>query len=381
MRIALALLLSGAALDAAAQTNDLAFSTWTWREEDGGPRAQGMAGAFVAVADDPSAVVLNPAGLVRQRKVAIDASGTGRRAGGGLRSRSTLGHIAGNGLLTRRWAIGGFISVPHDRRAVLGGAGFDGFLDTTTTDAGAALAWQPSARLSVGVRLNVTHLRLQSEALTTASPTTDAIFVGMATGRDRITGDAGLLFDLGRKTQLAASFRQGSSWRVDRAARNVSRDELLGSAPFELRFPTILSTGIAHRPDEHLLVSVQADLPLTGALAKNLTVTRGSFDRSTYTVSKGATLRAGAEASFNSGGLSLQVRAGVVNEPEGRLGFLGTDATERILFPETGPRRSSGTAGLSVITSPSAGAELGVHAAVTLGGERSVLTGGLSTRF
>src|SRR5262249_61648845 len=51
------------AASASAQTNDDAFRHWQWREPSVGARTAGLADAFVPLANDDSAVLVNPAGL------------------------------------------------------------------------------------------------------------------------------------------------------------------------------------------------------------------------------------------------------------------------------------------------------------------------------
>src|SRR6185503_3803946 len=95
------------AVPAAAQTNDHVFRSWRWTEEIEAPRAAGLAGAFVAVADDSSATVLNPAGMLLLPKtelaatMAASASGTISPVGDREDSRTDPGFIGGAGLIAK----------------------------------------------------------------------------------------------------------------------------------------------------------------------------------------------------------------------------------------------------------------------------------------
>lgn len=380
LRTLLALLILAAPV--AAQTNDPFFASWRWNEETPAPRAAGLAGAFVGLADDASAVMLNPAGMVRLPKIEIAASLLGRASGGpadALRSRTGFGYIGGSGLVSRRWAIGGYVSVPHDRHMLLvvpAGGAPAGFLDTTITDGGGALSWQPSDRLSLGLRINVTHLRLQADVISGA---TDPVFIGMAAGANRVTGDAGLLFDVTPAVKLGVIYRRGASWRVERIARRVSPSSVIDTQPFELRAPSLVSGGFSYRANEHLLLTGQGDLLLFDS-GSPLRVTQGASAATDYNRESNFNLRGGAEVSWNTGGISLQVRGGIAREAPGALVFSGTDAVEAGLFLGQDPI-TFGTAGASVVAAAGAGAELGVHVAATLGGERTVFSGGVSLRF
>jgi long-subunit fatty acid transport protein len=385
MRASLTLLVILAARPALAQTNDSLFADWRLDQDTGAPRAAGLGGAFVAVADDASAVMLNPAGLVRLGKAEIAASLLSRGAaqGGTLRSRTSVGYVGGAGLLSRRWAVGGFLSVPHDRHTSFPSVSSTssrgpGFFDTTVTDAGAALSWQPTARLSLGLRLNVTHLRLQADVNTIAADGSD-LFIGMAASGNRVTGDAGLLFDASDALRFGLVYRQGATWTVERLARDVSRDVLLDESPYELRSPSALRAGLAYRINEHLLLTGQGDL-VFGAPAGSIRITRSAFRSNDYTRETALDGRAGVEVSWNAGSVSLQLRGGIAREAAGAIVYVGADDSESRLFD--GQSSSTfGTAGASIVAAPGAGTEFGVHLASAFGGERTVVSGGISLRF
>ena len=367
-----------AAPAALAQTNDAFFSSWHPGLDQGAPRAAGMAGAFVAVADDSSAVAINPAGIASLAKSEVQASLLARGASDaatGLRSRTSLGYVGGAGLISRHWAIGGFVSVPHDRHTGVDGTSF---LDSTITDGGVALAWQPDPRLSLGARLNATHLRLQAAVRTGTG--VDERFVGMAAGATRITGDAGLLFAASDALRIGLVYRRGATWQVTRVARDVAHDVVLDDARFELRAPSSVSGGFALRVNEHLLLSAQGDLLLLDTSNDALAIVRGSFQPADYTRDNALDGRAGAEVSMNLGALSVQLRSGVARETRATFRYSGSDTAEAALF--SGQVASTyGTAGVSLVAAPGAGAEFGAHASAAFGTERTVFAAGVSLRF
>ncbi len=379
-RSLIAFALASGAVCAQAQTNDLVFGSWRWSEETGAPRAAGMAGAFVALADDSSAVMLNPAGIVRVPKVELSASLQGRGSGDSLRSRTSVGYLGGSGLLTRRWGLGGFLSIPHDRRVRLPNAVPSGYLDTTVTDAGAAVSWQPSASLSLGLRLNLTHLRAQSASEVPAGPGTEALFVAVAGGRTRVAGDAGVLVDLSPEVRLGVVYRQGVSWTVDRVARSLSTGATLESERFEIHSPSSLRAGLAYRASERLLLTGQGDFVLYESMSDSTRITRGAFTRSDYGTSNALNVRAGAEVSWNVGSMSFQLRGGIAREAGGSLAYRGDDSSESQVF-RTAPADTYGTVGASLVTIAGRGSELALHTAMALSPERTVFSGGLSVRF
>src|SRR5260370_13710056 len=149
------------------QTNDEFYRSWRWTEDVAAPRAAGLGGAYVAIADDSAAAVLNPAGLTLLPKTEVTAGilwrGSGSLGQDATKSRMGVGFVAGAGKLTKRWALGGYLTEPFDERVVLSPTGTSGRLETTVTDGGAALAWAPTARVRVGLRLNLTHVRVEGE--------------------------------------------------------------------------------------------------------------------------------------------------------------------------------------------------------------------------
>ena len=75
MRIGLALVIGilGFAAGAAAQTNDEVFPQFQWNFSTPGARANGMGRTFIGMADDATATVTNPAGLVSLTKPQVYA--------------------------------------------------------------------------------------------------------------------------------------------------------------------------------------------------------------------------------------------------------------------------------------------------------------------
>src|ERR1019366_1154494 len=63
----------GFAAGAAAQTNDEIFPQFQWNFSTPGARANGMGRSFIGMADDATAAVTNPAGLMSLTKPQVDA--------------------------------------------------------------------------------------------------------------------------------------------------------------------------------------------------------------------------------------------------------------------------------------------------------------------
>lgn len=363
-RVVFAIASTACALPATAQTNDHLFRSWRWTEEIEAPRAAGLAGAFVAVADDSSATVLNPAGIMLLPKtelaatMAASASGTISPIGDRQDSRTDPGFIGGAGLIAKRLAIGAYLNRAHHDHVVLDSAipalaEETGFLDVAVTDAGAALAWQPMRRVYVGGRLNVRHLSL--EGLWSSPPIvqpqfrSQAIQVGLNAGADRLTVDAGVLVQLTDALRFGLAHRQGASWEVNRLATNPTLKLPLDSRPTQFRSPSAFSSGLAWHVNPQVMLTAQVDYVLYGQLQSSLDIRHGAFARDDYQLRNAFEARMGVELSRRLGAVSLQLRGGIYSQAPGQLRYVGDDQGESLAFPPT-TRRTLVATGLSVIS-------------------------------
>lgn len=356
--------LAAGAFPAAAQTNDHVLRSWRWTETIEAPRAAGLAGAFVAVADDSSATFLNPAGLALLPKTELSASlgatrsGTVPPIGDRFASSTDPGFVGGAGLVAKRLAVGAYLTRAHHSHIVLEStepvlSGETGFFDMKVTDVGAALSWQPFSRVYLGGRFNVRHLAL--EGLWSIPPSVQpqlrvqAMQVGLNAGANRITVDAGALIQVTDALRFGFTHRQGASWEVNRSATNPFLKLALDSRPTEFRSPSVFSGGLAWRVNPQVLLSAQVDYVLYRQLQSNLDIRQGAFARNDYELSNAFEPRLGVELSRRVGAVSLQVRGGVYSQAPGSLRYVGTDAEEKLVFPAT-KRRTLVATGLSVIS-------------------------------
>jgi long-subunit fatty acid transport protein len=389
---ALAIGLAAGAMPAAAQTNDHVFRSWRWSETVEAPRAAGLGGAFVAVADDSSATYLNPAGLALLPKTELSASlgatGSGRIApvGDRFESRTDPGFVGGGGLVAKRLAVGAYVTRAHHSHVVLESTdrvltAETGFIDVKVTDAGAAVAWQPLSRLYVGARVNVRYLELEgllsvSEQLTRSGVTVETLRVGLDSGDTRTTVDFGALVQITDSVRFGAAHRAGVSWGVNRTSMNTALKIPLDERPTELRSPSVLSAGLAWRLNPQVLLSAQVDYVLYSQLQSNLDIRSGAFARGDYDLSNAVEPRLGVELSRRVGSVSLQLRGGIHSQAPGSLRYTGTDTTEKLTFPAT-KRRTLVATGLSVITRFG----LRLDSSALFEGEGTAFTLGLAVRF
>lgn len=381
LRAALAAaVLAFAAPSSFAQTNDHIWRSWSWQEDVASPRVAGLAGASVALGDDASDVFTNPAGIGFLPKTEIAASilmrGSGRLAlGDRTTSRTGIGFIGGAGRVTPRLAIGAFVTEPHDERISLaaGGspAGDSGYLDTTVTDAGVAVAWNPTAPVSIGLRLNVSHLRVQG-LLNHSSPGA-AYDSGAAGAQDRIAGDAGVLVRLSDKLSAGLAFTQGARWEVSRTEGTTSFG-VVDAAPYQVSSPSRLALGVAVRPSPRLTLVGQADYLLLSRLEETFQAVTAAGARADYILHDAFDYRAGVEYSVPIGTTSLQLRGGVLSRAPGAFRFVGTGAEAAAFAGEQ--RQTLATVGGSIVLRT-----LRLHVAAALGGDRTVAAAGAAVRF
>ena len=362
------------------QTNDEFYRSWRWTEEVGAPRAAGLGGAYVGLADDSAAAVLNPAGLTLLPKTEI-AGGVLWRGSGSLgpdttASRTGIGVISGDAVLTKKWALGGYLTEPFDERVLLGPGGTSGRLATTVTDGGVALGWAPATRVRLGFRLNLTHVRVEGEW---ARPegSSASLLVGAAAGMTRVTGNAGLLVDVTDTLRVGASYRQGASWDVSRTASNPALGVAVDpGSVYRYRSPSVASVGASLRVGVRVVVSGQLDYLRLSEVRDAFAVRVGPFAAGNYELADAVEGRGGVEFSQPVGRVSIQMRAGVHSASGASLRYAGADAAESIRFRGS-ERLTEWSTGTSLVMASGAR----VDVAVTSGKLRTTVSAGAVLRF
>ena len=341
-----------------AQTNDQFFRSWQWSTDQAPARVAGLGGAFVAVADDSSAILFNPAGLVGVQKTEIMGAMVARRRGttasqlgDTLHAFADIGFAGGSAAISSKWSIGGYCARAHDRRTELDavslpdGTGTAGFLRTQVTEAGGALAWQVTRRLSVGARLTATHLKLEAHEVRAGAVASE---VGAAGGETRVTGSFGGLLGLTPKLRLGISGQPGTAYRIHRTANRAGRAVDVGSES-ELQQPGLVSLGAAFQGTPRILVAVQVDYVRYSQVLGEFVVRSGTSEPREYQVSDAIEPHAALEVSIPRRLFSIQLRAGLHVMAPGFLAYGGAAPVEAMTFRGGGRLMVAGF-GASIVT-------------------------------
>jgi len=368
------------------QTNDHVYRSWRWSTTPAATRAIGLSGAYAAHCDDSESAFLNPAGIATLVKSDLSVSLLAAQRGtAGLdQLQASTGLAAGSGAarLSKKTALAFYFVRPRTDRFELSpirlpdGSSDAGYLEATVTDVGAAVARRVAERLSVGVRLTATHLRLQALQSHSNELGVLDLETGSAAGDTRVTASLGALYEAGSTGQLRLGLvvQPGASYMVARTASRPSLGGIDQGSHYELRAPGLVAVGAAFRINRHAQVSSQLDYVRYSEI--RAFVRPGGATSGGYAVSDGLEPRVGGELSYLLGGVSLQLRAGAYLQAAGSLAYSGPDPNEAATFTGSKRRVISG-----VGASLSVRGGLTVDIAATVGGDRSELATGARLRF
>jgi hypothetical protein len=372
-----------------AQTNDHLIRTFDWSEDIGAPRAAAMGGAFVGLADDSTAVQLNPAGLGLLTRTEVAGSLLNRTSetlnfGDSLASRVGVGVFSAAGpIADTKLAVGVYVAQPEAERITLApvsvaGIRDAGSFDEAVTDAGGGLAWSPTKDIHLGLRLSLMHLSLNGNLVHPVEGTRDIMDVGQAsTTSNKLGGALGVLIKVTPALNVGAAYIQGVHWDAARSAVSL-RTGILPTVPFEVSSPSKFSGGLSYRLTHDVTLVGEADYVLLSQLHDNLTVVILPVTASQYQLDSGVEGRAGLEWAIPSRHYAFFLRGGVDSAPTGAFKFQGaTPPSEVVIFQGSG-RKTAGTLGGAI------GDKHGRYRfdlAAAFGGLRTDLLAGLSARF
>lgn len=176
-------------------------------------RAEGLSGAFVALADDFGAGVSNPAGLTGVPRFFEGSLGFGTS----VPLAEGLSFTRPSGVAQSPWGVAlrhcaytlGFShSVPYEVAIdTVDGAEASAKLDTWNFFG----AWQATTRLGFGLALNLGTFDADS-TLGLATPNDDALAGFQNRAEDATSVTAGIGFDVTRRNRVALTYRTGKEW-------------------------------------------------------------------------------------------------------------------------------------------------------------------------
>jgi hypothetical protein len=372
-----------------AQTNDHVFRSWRWEEEVAAARPAGLAGAFVAVANDASAAALNPAGLLALPRDGREIAASALRRGSGTAgpgdsflSRTGLGYGGAAIRLGDSWAIGASYAEPRALRLEISpfllpsGARDHGFIEAELHNFGVSAAFLATPRLRLGAGLTASRLTLDANG----GRSVDRVFhevVNEASEETRLRPSVGLLYDAGSKVRLGLLARPGAGWTLNRNSFNPAASIVLDpGSRHRVRAPDVFSAGATVRVFRRLLLTGQADLVRYSQIRNDMGVMRGAVLGEDYVLDDALEARAGAEWTIPVGSLDLALRGGLYSQAPGSIVYVGPDRDEATAFSGS-ERRLIGAAGATVMTRQG----VGLDAATVWGGDRRLFLLGARYRF
>jgi hypothetical protein len=319
-------LLATCATPLAAQTNDPLFAGWRWAPPAVGSRPAGMGGAFVGMADDVKAAVVNPAGLTLIPITEVGASS------GEPWFAVGVGH--------RQLRLAGYATRAENGHVELQDVapGRVGSLDSSVGEAGLALGVSVTQRLRIGGSIATTRLSLDGQRRVPAEAGTEQVAASVTSDDTHVRASAGLLLVLlGANARALPSLRLGVSWQPGFDSTAEMADEAAGAQTIAFRRPTLVSTGLAWRASDRWSIVAQGDIILYSEV---LTTLERNIGEAALDFSLPSTVepRIGGEfaAPLWCGCGVVRLRGGLHYRSPGTLRYVGPDPVLRQTFaPES----------------------------------------------
>jgi long-subunit fatty acid transport protein len=361
-----------------------------------------MGGAFVAVADDATAVIANPAGLVILQRPELSAevkfshfrntfnAFSNSQADGAtntVRSRTFDDDVVTPSFFsfvfpTERVVVAAFIRELINYKSSfesegvfftgLGGGGLSrAFPSRSDLDiqalnfglgAGLNLEKEHPMLPNIGASLefSIGRIRARLERFNTVSfdgPTNfnDPIDTEVVDGTDVGIGfNVGALWHPVKDLGVGLVYRRGP--RYDTSFSITRPGGASESRPFGFKVPDVYAAGVSYRFFERLTVGFEATYIQYSQLTKRFQVPLADTVATDYKVDDGVELHVGAEYIFFIRDIPLAARAGFYRNPDHRIRFTGprtnTEAVLEGLIYAGGKDRYHGTAGIGIVPFP-----------------------------
>jgi long-chain fatty acid transport protein len=378
----------GLSSQAAAQTNDDVFPQLRWNFATPGARANGMGQAFIGVADDATAAVTNPAGLMRftRPQIYLEYKNTDLKVQRFTNPDSLFTqqpttfttNVSSPSFLNVALPLGRRVTIAFSRHEFLNYkesfhrapqaippaatflffpvTGDDSFKGTSY---GESLAVSLGDKFDIGVTVSENQLKAQSTATrynfrigpTFNSNRSDvsetSIIVNQSSLGETVTAIAfsvGAIVRPNQKVSIGFEYSRGPSFKLSEDLKNNPGERpdfapgpccgtnlpLIDAAgsPFTLSInvPDRFGGGVSVRPVPRLLLAVDAVRINYSRLVKDFTVI---FEQSVLTGQEFAIddvteIHLGGEVNVSTGKIPLFLRAGVFTNPDHSVRFLGT---------------------------------------------------------
>jgi long-chain fatty acid transport protein len=375
--------------------NSEAFSGFQFNFNNPGARALGMGGAFVAVADDATAVVANPAGLVILQRPEISAEAKFTRYTTNVHAhRNSFEEGLTNSMHSRDFdddvVTPSFFSLVYPTERLVLAAfvreqlNYESNFSTegvflTDPDGNVSRLFPVRSELEIqavnfglgaGVNLEKQHPLLPNIGASLEFSLgrvrarlrrfgTDGFFgppdfsnllkTETVDGTDMGIGlNVGALWRPVKDLAFGVVYRRGP--RYDMTFEEVDQFGLVTKTPFSLKVPDVTAAGVSYRFFERLTLAFEA------SFIEYFKVIIGNVSRKRYKVDDAVELHVGAEYIFFVKEIPLAARAGFYTNPDHKIRYTGTprnadDVAEGLIYHK-GKDRYHVTGGLGIVPFP-----------------------------
>jgi len=370
------------------------FSGFQFNFNNPGARSLGMGGAFVAVADDATAVIANPAGLTILQRPELSGevkftrftntfaafSNTPADAPGrNYTSRDFSDEVVTPSFFsfvypTERVVLAAFIRELINYKSSFETRGV--FVENPATGGIAQLAPSKSTleitalNFGLGAGLN---LEKENPLLPNIGASLEFSVGRIRSRLDRFDATGGLNSTEGVDgTDIGVGFNVGALWhpmkelglglvyrrgpRYDMTFTFTDSTGATTTNPFGFKVPDVAAVGVSYRFFERLTVAFEATYIQYSQLVRNFQVPEADAIGKKYRVDDALELHLGGEYIFFVKDIPFAARAGFYTNPDHKIRYTGgphdtSEAFDRALY-QPGKDRYHGTAGLGVVPLP-----------------------------
>jgi long-subunit fatty acid transport protein len=382
--------------------NSETFSGFQFNFNNPGARSLGMGGAFVAVADDATAVIANPAGLTilqrpelsaevkftRYRNTFEAVSNTPADAfGENFRSRDFHDSVVTPSFFsfvypTERLVVAAFIRELIDYKSHFETEGVfltdpqggplgrlfpvrsELDIHAVNFGLGAAINLEKEnpllPNIGASLEISVGKIRARLERFGTTGFTGPPDFTNLQRTETVDGTDVGIGFNIGalwhpmKEMGVGVVYRRGPRYDTEL----VLTDATGFSQRFSLGFkvPDVAAAGVSYRFFERLTVAFEATYIQYSQLVRNFQAQFADSIATKYRLDDGLELHLGGEYIFFVKDIPFAARAGFYTDPDHKIRYTGgarnsDEQNERALY-QGGKQRYHGTAGLGVVPFP-----------------------------